>query len=426
MDIDDDPDNDLDDGALYDASDQTYGNRTKTSKKGKSGSGQKGKAKATAKGKSKKKESRFETPESPVSNLHPNDPANFLKLATALVLFTARSINEQEVEQADRLIREYCVELIELYGPSVMRPNHHYATHTASNIRNYGPLHEFWTFLFERLNRVLKSYNTANHGGGELEVSFFREFHRTVQHSRLLGNPSPRPLQQELYEAVDAMYDASADDRGTLQALTRELDNTFEDGGIMFRFSTRSERVNLLSPVYFALLRFLQERNPTIAIHSMLRLAPVPGSLPLSQMVLSFNYIVVNQRRYTAASRSAATSDSLILVRSSPNSFWAGRLEQIFKLQHPGVATEYLGYVRWFVPADVPLVGSVWEKFAPLNIQVWELAKFGDFNDFGPAPFIMLADIVSHVVVREAQMAGNTYWVSIPTHQGFSRTRLGK
>ncbi|THU81926.1 hypothetical protein K435DRAFT_692588, partial [Dendrothele bispora CBS 962.96] len=321
-----------------------------------------GKGKAARKGNFKKKDTRFEAPESPVSNLHPNDPANFLKLATALVLFTAHLINDEDVERADILIREYCTELIELYGASVIRPNHHYATHTASNIRNYGPLHEFWTFLFERLNRVLKSYNTANHSGGELEVSFFREFHRTVQHSRLLGNTSPRPLQEELNEAVNAMYDASADDRGTLQALTRELDNIFEDGGIQFRFSARSERVDLLSSVYFALLKFLQERNPTIHIHSKLQLAPVPGSLPLSQMVLSFNYVVINQKRYTAASRCTTASDSLILVRSSPNSLWAGRLEQIFKFQHPGIITDYLGHVRWLVPAHISLAGTIWES----------------------------------------------------------------
>jgi hypothetical protein len=44
----------------------------------------------------------------------------------------------------------------------------------------------FWTFLFERLNKVLKSYNSSNHSGGELETSFFREFHRTILQSRLV------------------------------------------------------------------------------------------------------------------------------------------------------------------------------------------------------------------------------------------------
>lgn len=68
-----------------------------------------------------------------------------------------------------------------------MRPNHHYATDTTESIRDYGPLHGFWTFLFERLNKVLKSYRTNNHGGGELKTTFFREFHRTVLSSRLVS-----------------------------------------------------------------------------------------------------------------------------------------------------------------------------------------------------------------------------------------------
>ena len=51
--------------------------------------------------------------------------------------------------------------------------------HTADSIRDFGPFQEFWTFLFERLNKVLKSYKSNNHGHGELETSFFREYHRT-------------------------------------------------------------------------------------------------------------------------------------------------------------------------------------------------------------------------------------------------------
>lgn len=68
----------------------------------------------------------------------------------------------------------------------MIKPNHHYATHVPSFVKDYGPLAEFWTFLFERLNKVLKSFKTNNHGGGELEVSFFREFHRTVRASAMV------------------------------------------------------------------------------------------------------------------------------------------------------------------------------------------------------------------------------------------------
>ncbi|KAI8985713.1 hypothetical protein BD414DRAFT_394137, partial [Trametes punicea] len=84
----------------------------------------------------------------------------------------------EKAKQADKLLREYCVELVELYGAGVIRPNHHYATHTAEFIRDYGPLRGYWTFIFERLNKILKSFRTNNHEGGEIEMTFFREFYR--------------------------------------------------------------------------------------------------------------------------------------------------------------------------------------------------------------------------------------------------------
>lgn len=67
-----------------------------------------------------------------------------------------------------------------------MKPNHHYAIHLGECIRDYGPLSGFWTFVFERLNKTLKSYHTNNHGGGELEVTFFREFQRSSSASRMV------------------------------------------------------------------------------------------------------------------------------------------------------------------------------------------------------------------------------------------------
>jgi hypothetical protein len=59
-----------------------------------------------------------------------------------------------------------------------VKPNFHFITHIFQIIRDFGPVYGFWTFLFERLNKLLKSYDTNNHGNGELEVTFFREFQR--------------------------------------------------------------------------------------------------------------------------------------------------------------------------------------------------------------------------------------------------------
>lgn len=59
-----------------------------------------------------------------------------------------------------------------------LRPNHHFATHIFEQLHDYGPVHSFWTYLFERMNKVLKGYAANNHKGGEIEVTFMREFSR--------------------------------------------------------------------------------------------------------------------------------------------------------------------------------------------------------------------------------------------------------
>jgi hypothetical protein len=54
--------------------------------------------------------------------LHPRDPGNFLKLCAALKIFASRKITESQIEEADGLIREYCLELVEVCYPCIYGP----------------------------------------------------------------------------------------------------------------------------------------------------------------------------------------------------------------------------------------------------------------------------------------------------------------
>lgn len=62
-----------------------------------------------------------------------------------------------------------------------MKPNHHWAVHLGDQLRDFGPVNGFWTFLSERLNKTLKNYNSNNHQQGQLEASMLRAFDRDVQ-----------------------------------------------------------------------------------------------------------------------------------------------------------------------------------------------------------------------------------------------------
>lgn len=53
-------------------------------------------------------------------NLHPDDPENFLKLSAALTLLGKHTIWENEIVEADSLLRDYCTELITVKLPNFL------------------------------------------------------------------------------------------------------------------------------------------------------------------------------------------------------------------------------------------------------------------------------------------------------------------
>ncbi|KAG1836489.1 hypothetical protein C8R48DRAFT_680488 [Suillus tomentosus] len=73
------------------------------------------------------------------------------------------------ISQAKHLLHEHLIQFIKIY-PIDVKPMHHWLTHIFYPLRDNGPVYKFWTFLFERLNKILKSYSTNYHGAGELEL----------------------------------------------------------------------------------------------------------------------------------------------------------------------------------------------------------------------------------------------------------------
>ncbi|KAH9912376.1 hypothetical protein B0H21DRAFT_828763 [Amylocystis lapponica] len=349
------------------------------------------------------------------SNLHPRDPANFLKLSRALRLLLAERITPSQITEAETLLREYCAELIELYGPSVIRPNHHYATHVGQFVRDYGPLHEFWTFLFERMNKVLKSYKTSNHAGGELEVSFFREFMRTVQTSRLVAQGFSTPAGSPLHDTVKAMYRASADDRGTVQSLARNLDVAQKDEGIKFKLSTRSEKTIIPQDLYFTLLAHLQLRSPDLGLRSYIAPATPDHPTVLNLNATFFDYIVINGHRYLSSSRTTNTADSLLCVRRPPGAThpWIGELTHIFVLQQPGIEVRRYGAMKWLKPVELDVTEMSWSPFKQHGVHIWAINTYQNENDDGPDSIIELDSIHSPVIRHTAIITGIKHWATV-------------
>ncbi|KAI6034173.1 hypothetical protein BKA83DRAFT_55423, partial [Pisolithus microcarpus] len=230
-------------------------------------------------------------------SLHPDDPANFLKLSMVIRILVKRTITDNDLDVAHRLLCEYNMELVRLYGTGVIKPNHHYATHVADCARNFGPLHDFWTFLFERLNKVLKSFKANNHSNGELETTFFKEFHRACETSRLIYGLHINPMKSFRSEAARIMQKATHEERGTvagLAALCQELDDMSADAGLAYALSPRRHEKIFSSETYRLLGHTLNTRFRHSPTHCQHERPTSPHSIPLNCSGTFFDYVVIN------------------------------------------------------------------------------------------------------------------------------------
>ncbi|KAL4061795.1 hypothetical protein V8B97DRAFT_1921333 [Scleroderma yunnanense] len=140
---------------------------------------------------------------------------------------------DEEILHADHFLSHILTYIMELYGSSALKLNHHYATHIAEYVQDFGPSHSFWMFIFEQFNKVLKSYKANHHRDDELETMFFREFHWILQSScmmcTLLQMQDPLPSR-----VGEVMHKATLEEHGTvasLAALLKKLEDAHPDAG---------------------------------------------------------------------------------------------------------------------------------------------------------------------------------------------------
>lgn len=69
-------------------------------------------------------------------------------------------ISKDDVIRAHFLLLKFCRECEKLYGNNFCTPNMHLHCHLKDIIKDYGPIHSFWCFSFERYNGILGSYTT--------------------------------------------------------------------------------------------------------------------------------------------------------------------------------------------------------------------------------------------------------------------------
>lgn len=108
------------------------------------------------------------------------------------------SITQDDIKVADALLVKFCQRLANIYGHNCT-PNMHMHCHLAECIRDFGPIHAFWLFSFERYNGLLGSQPTNNRS---IEMQLIRRFLKDNLHLQLLHTAKSTPLHDIFAEAI--------------------------------------------------------------------------------------------------------------------------------------------------------------------------------------------------------------------------------
>lgn len=115
-------------------------------------------------------------------------------------LICKKKLSLSECTQAQHFIVEFCREFENLYGKENLVINMHLVCHLKECILDYGPIHGFWCFGFERFNGILGSFPN-NHQN--VSITMMKKFEDYLQTSLFNIHAELNPILSELSTTND-------------------------------------------------------------------------------------------------------------------------------------------------------------------------------------------------------------------------------
>ena len=200
----------------------------------------------------------------------------------------------EDITIADGLLLRFCKRTVELYGSEAITPNMHMHCHLASCIREFGPVHSFWLFPFERYNGILEGQPTNNRS---IELQLMHRFLKDNMHLHLHHEAKQWPNANQFLDALpETPYDISTD---------MSSDKMVSPGPKSVIGSLSSESLSFLCKLYSKLY-------PTYASEFS------AGNVPIPSTFKKYSSIVWHGKKLTSSHSESAKNPFVFLVPLFP------------------------------------------------------------------------------------------------------------
>lgn len=129
----------------------------------------------------------------------------WLFFVKACRILTAPIITIRSLGEAHSFLMQFCKKFESMYGQMEVTPNMHLHTHIINCVLDYGPVHNFWLFSFERFNGILGDFKTNQRA---VEIQLMRKFLRDQEIRDL---PFPSLFQEHFRQVFQQMNNRSSD-----------------------------------------------------------------------------------------------------------------------------------------------------------------------------------------------------------------------
>ena len=129
-------------------------------------------------------------------NLISSDLECWRHFVLACTILCSKRITIANLQLADALLLQFCRRSERQYGENIVTPNMHMMCHLKDCILDYGPIHEFWLFPYERYNGLLGEFPNNNKS---IEVQVMKRF---MTDQSLVTIPPPEDFQEDFQECL--------------------------------------------------------------------------------------------------------------------------------------------------------------------------------------------------------------------------------
>ena len=242
--------------------------------------------------------------------LHDKLPAEHLECWRHFVLGCRKllgyKLSKMDILMGDGLLMQFCRRYERMYGRDSVTPNMHMHAHLKSCIEDYGPLHGFWLYAFERYNGILENMPNNNRC---IEPQLMQRF---IEDTTVQRTPFPEVFSSDLKPHV---VDLRTSDTSGQKRVVGSLADTifpfsFQDSSSCYKFEGFSD-LELASSRSLYILSATQCEELT-QLYSKLT------SVPLSQISVPsscWNYPSLSiQGKIVGSSKSRSKASSIVGV----------------------------------------------------------------------------------------------------------------